>query len=427
MLCFGAAVRRWQHGAMSAADRAHLVSSDVRDHNLGLVLTSLDRGGPAARAELAAETGLTRGAVTSLASELLGHRLVRACTTQKPPTSLGRPLERLELDGALFAVVGAQVEVDEVMVLALDVAGRTLYRRTIALRTPFGDAAAVAELVADAISACYRELADRAVIPLSLDVVVPGPVQKGSDTVAYAIDLGWTDVPFGRLVADRLPAGPTEVRLSGDGQPAAYAEFVALRDEPGFEGLTDILYLKSGTGIGGGVVNSGRVLEGTRGRIFPAGHIVVEPGGLPCLCGRRGCLVTVADPELVIQHAGLSPLRDTDGLPAALDELVARIEAAEPAALTAAADAFEHIRTALDTFVMVYEPQVVVLGGWLAPFTAELSRLPPATLEWVGVGAHVGEQAFVAARVGAFAALQGALTRAREAALASPMRSGLLA
>jgi DNA-binding transcriptional ArsR family regulator len=121
---------------------AHLNGNDVRDHNPGLVLTSLDRMGAAARAEIALETGLARSAMSNLSAVLLEHGLVRTVEEREPTPRIGRRLERLELDGRHVAVVGTQVEVDEALVLAHDLGGRTVYRQVVHLRTPTGDAPA---------------------------------------------------------------------------------------------------------------------------------------------------------------------------------------------------------------------------------------------------------------------------------------------
>src|SRR6476660_5212559 len=54
-------------------------------------------------------------------------------------------------------------------------------------------------------------------------------------------------------------------------------------------GVTDMVMVTLGTGIGGGVVAGGRLIRGANGFTGEIGHMVVDPDGLPCPCGRRGC------------------------------------------------------------------------------------------------------------------------------------------
>jgi predicted NBD/HSP70 family sugar kinase len=413
---------------MTTHMRPPMASSDVRDHNLSIVLASLERLGSAARAEIALETGLARSAISNLSSILLTNNLVRVSPHQTQPR-VGHPLERLELDGRHIAVVGVQVEVDEVHVLAQDLAGRSVYREVINVLTHPADPPGVAELVADAITKCASTLQVAGTTPTSLDLIVPGLVHRESDLVSYALDLGWIDVPFKALVAQRTQEFPSGIHLAGDAQFAAYAEYNVLRGEAGMGKLTDMLYIKSATGIGGAAMIDGEIFRGSRGTIFAPGHVIVDPNGTQCACGRRGCLVTVADPERVVRNAGLEDVRQIQGLPAALAHLVTRGSSgrAEDRQVSEALDqAFHWIRAVVDNAIHMYEPQVVVLGGYLGAFADRIAQLADVTLDTLGLDGITGRQAIVPARLGEFAALFGALRFRRMNMLNSPSQAGLL-
>ncbi|WP_232050701.1 ROK family protein [Actinoplanes sp. OR16] len=385
------------------------------------MLTTLDRLRRGARAEIALETGLARSAITNLSAVLLENRLVRPVADQ-PPQRVGRRIEQLEIDGRHLCLIGAQLEVDQAVVVAHDLTGRELHRDEIPVRTPRdADPETVAKTIADGVAASLDRLTG--VSPLSLDLVVPGGIARDAATVSCALDLGWIDVPYRTLVAARLPAFPAGVHLAGDGSLAAYAEFAALRAEPGMAGLSDVFFLKSATGVGAGVISEGQIL---RSALHAPGHMIVVPDGEQCECGRRGCFVTVADPEVVVRRAGLTDVRRERGLPMALDELVRRVRDGDPAARAAAEEAVFWFRILIDNANLMYEPQMVVLGGYLAAFAAELADLPETTLSTLGYGSRQGRDALVPARLGAFAAVQGALTLRRLELLSAPARSGLL-
>lgn len=74
-------------------------------------------------------------------------------------------------------------------------------------------------------------------------------------------------------------------------------------------GLTDFVSIWMGTGVGGGLVSGGRLLEGRMGNAGHLGHVVVEPEGRPCVCGGRGCLDAYASGRAIEEETGRPPQR----------------------------------------------------------------------------------------------------------------------
>ncbi|WP_432506430.1 ROK family transcriptional regulator [Kineococcus arenarius] len=392
---------------------ARLVSSDVREHNRALVLHHLDRHGPAARSEIAAATGLVRGAVTSIAAELLEEGLVRHAQAAAQRSGAGRPVQPLELDGSGLAVVAVQLLLDEHRWLVTDLAGRVLAQGSELARTPIGEPEAVADALARRVSHLTGALRRRGVRPVRVQVVAPGPVLADAGTVYRAVDLGWRrEVDLRGLVAARLPArSRLPVTVLNDANCATWAEFRELRAAPGLERVRDVVYVKADTGIGGGAVVAGRLLVGARGTAFEPGHVVVQPAGPPCECGRRGCLVTVAGPRAVLVAAGLAAAAERDGEPAALAELARRYRDGAGPAVGAVRGALGWLRQGLDVTVVALDPAVVVLDGYLALLLPELTE--------GGFPAPAGPVDVVVRRaaLGGTAAVRGAVALAREEAL----------
>ena len=116
---------------------------------------------------------------------------------------------------------------------------------------------------------------------------VPGAVDADAGIAGWAVNLGWRDVAFGRLIGERtgLP-----VALGQDARNGAVAEarWGAGRTE------RSMYFLAIGTGIAGGAVRDGVVDVGATGQSGEIGHLVVVPDGPLCNCGNHGCLETVA-------------------------------------------------------------------------------------------------------------------------------------
>jgi predicted NBD/HSP70 family sugar kinase len=127
-------------------------------------------------------------------------------------------------------------------------------------------------------------------------------------------------------------------------------------------GCDDVVYLAGHSGIGAGVFTSGRPLVGHDGYAGEVGHVVVNPGGIECHCGSRGCWETEAGEERLFELAG----RAAGGGLAAVREVVAAAGEGD----AAAAAAVEHVATWLGrgtaSVVNIFNPEVVILGGALA-------------------------------------------------------------
>ena len=101
------------------------------DTNLGLVLRRLRDHGPRSRATLATELGLTRTAVSTLVGDLAERGLVRTGGLERG--AVGRPGTSVELDGHAVAGLGAEVNVNHVSTMALDLTGEVVSEHKLAL------------------------------------------------------------------------------------------------------------------------------------------------------------------------------------------------------------------------------------------------------------------------------------------------------
>ncbi|GGK95573.1 transcriptional regulator [Mangrovihabitans endophyticus] len=128
---------------------------------------------------------------------------------------------------------------------------------------------------------------------------------------------------------------------------AALAEAVADGTDP-----RDLVYIRLSDGIGGGVVVGGRLVAGGRGMAGEFGHIAVDPSGVPCRCGKRGCLETIASVPAVLRACGLATLGD-----------LAQAGPAVHPVLDAVADAVGRV---LAEAALILNPEQVVIAGNLA-------------------------------------------------------------
>lgn len=144
---------------------------------------------------------------------------------------------------------------------------------------------AIVEKVAAAIERCAA--AAGAGDGAAVGVGIAAMLSDRAGTVANSPHLGWRDVAFGRLLAARL--GPRfPLGVYNDVNAVTWGELVA----GSARGCRDVLAVYVGTGIGGGLVVDGRLVEGTTNAAGEIGHVKVMWGerAAPCACGQRGCV-----------------------------------------------------------------------------------------------------------------------------------------
>ncbi|GAA1352798.1 ROK family protein [Saccharothrix algeriensis] len=207
----------------------------------------------------------------------------------------------------------------------------------------------VVERVLDVVSGLVAEL-DPGRSPVG--VVVPGIVDEARGAGVWSENLGWRDVPFAALLAERF-ARP--VAFGHDVRAGGLAEAAA----GGGRGARDALFLPVGTGIAAALVLGGRVHDagGYAGEI---GHVDVGHGE-PCACGRTGCLEAVASASAIARR-----FTARTGRRARAVDVAGLVAAGDADARAVWRDAVEALALALAWTAGVLAPEVVVVGGGLS-------------------------------------------------------------
>lgn len=375
-----------------------------------MVLRRVAAARTCSRAQIAAETGLTRGTVSSLVSELIDRDLVRETGETTSPRGVGRPGAALELADVVVGV-GLEVNVDHLAVCVEDLTGAVRYERRV-YRDNRGSAACpvldrLGRVARGALQAAERD----GLRPAGVSVAVPGLVEEASGTVVFAPNLGWKDVPVAQELTDRLGL---PVHVENEANLAALAEHWA----GAAVGLDDFVCVFGEVGVGGGVVLGGRLFRGSHGFGGEFGHVAVEPDGRPCACGSRGCVETRAGQEAIARAAGIQvPAGAARNL---TEELVRQAEAGSEAAVEALRDAGNWLGVALASTFNVLDLQAVVLGGCFGPLSPWLQEEIRDTLVRRSLAARSGSFALLPSAFGDGAAVRGAAALSLRRVLDAP-------
>lgn len=229
----------------------------------------------------------------------------------------------------------------------------------------------------------------RSTIPVG--VAVAGMPSGPDGLIARSPNLDWTNVPLGHLLRARLPPR-CRTRVVNDVNAATYGE---LRLGAGV-GARDLLSVFVGTGIGGGVVAGGGLVEGSSGCAGEIGHskVVLTEEARPCGCGKSGCVEAYAggihlerraraelsggEASLAVELAG-----DAGSVTAAhLDRAASR---GDPYALRLWDEVAPLLGAALANAVALLNPERLILGGGMLTRTPLLRRRALEALERMGV------------------------------------------
>ena len=263
-------------------------------------------------------------------------------------------------------VIGVDVGGTKIAAGVVDAQGKMLGRSHLPTdtsspeRTLHSIAAAITEAMA--VSVVKPEQVD------GVGLGIPGKVDAQRGLGLLSANLGWRDVPV-RDWLERQFAFPCF--LENDVGVATLGESIYGAGQ----GVKNLLYLSLGTGIAVGVVITGSLYRGTNGLAGEIGHTVFVPDGPSCSCGGHGCLEALAaGPALArqaqeaIESGRVSLLQDRlaneNGL--TTERVFEAARQGDALALEILQRAAKHLAYAIYLLSMIFDPQIIVLGGGLA-------------------------------------------------------------
>jgi len=175
---------------------------------------------------------------------------------------------------------------------AVSAEGEVLARQEIPARVEEGP-----EALCKRIAGLARELK----ITNTLGIGIPGLVDRDRGLVTHSPNLlPINGYPMRRELARLLSIDEAGIQLENDANVAVLGEHWL----GGARGEDHVLLLTLGTGIGGGLILGGKLFIGEGGLAAEVGHLTIDPGGLECGCGSRGCLETLASATAAQRRAG---------------------------------------------------------------------------------------------------------------------------
>ena len=199
--------------------------------------------------------------------------------------------------------------------------------------------------------------------PIGIGVGCGGPMRWPAGVIAPLNIPAWREFPLRdrlRALAPELCGGAAEVRLHNDAVCVAVAEHW----RGAGRGHDHVLGMVVSTGVGGGLVLGGRLVDGGRGNAGHIGHVCVDPRGPECVCGARGCLESIASGPRTAAWARAEGWANPAGEDAAT--MTADARAGHPVAIAALRRAGEALGVAIASASHLCDLDAVCIGGGLS-------------------------------------------------------------
>ena len=200
----------------------------------------------------------------------------------------------------------------------------------------------------------------------SVGIGIPGVVDNAAGRVIRTPNMPFDDFPLSGAINERCP---WQVFLGNDGNVAALGECLA----GSASGASSMVMVTLGTGVGGGIVVGGRIVEGAGGAAAEIGHMNIQRGGAMCGCGRRGCWEAYASAKSLVRQTAEALRAHPDSLlskaltgdPPHISGRTAFLAAGrgDAVAKTVVEEYLDWVAIGLQNLIFVLQPEVICIGG----------------------------------------------------------------
>lgn len=323
--------------------------ASLREANVARVIEVVRQYGQITQVELTAATGLSQASISNIVKTLVAEGVFQTENTIRS----GRRARQVSLRRQSGLVAGLSIgrRTLSVAISDLDLDVRAQKRLPLPVNhrpdTTLDRAVLLGIELVESIGASPDEL-------LAVGAVLPAPVNPGSGRIELrGMMPGWEDIDVTNVLEKRLNR---PVTLDNDANAGAIAESRL----GGLRGVENGIFVRASYSTGAGIVLDGKVHRGPRGTVGEIGHVQVDPAGLICVCGARGCLNTVVGADVIVDS-----LRLTRGY-SSLADVIREALAGDPGCRQAISDAGSQIGNVLADVATVFSPSNIVVGGELA-------------------------------------------------------------
>jgi predicted NBD/HSP70 family sugar kinase len=320
----------------------------LRDLNSSLLIEMVRESRPISRADLARQSGLSAATVSNIVAQLIERGILVEVAIAAP--NGGRPPVLLDIDATGGYVIGIKLRGDGLTTVVCDLDAEVVASLETAVSLVGDPAAAVT-----AIEAATRKVLKLAAVPrskvLGVGIGLSGVVDSREGICRFSHLLQWRDVELVKPLRSslRLPVwlehdmNALAVAEKWSGDALAHRNFVTL---------------SVGRGIGLGIVVDRAPYRGATGSAGELGHMIVEPHGPRCECGRDGCLEALVGEDAIRRRVG-----EALGRELSREELIELTAAGDETCVRIVTGAGQTLGLAVANMITLLNPELLIISG----------------------------------------------------------------
>lgn len=342
-----------------AFEAKHATSqASVSESNRSRILQHLYHHGISSRAQIAKALDLTPAAITKITARLIEAGVIEE--TGDIEGSKNRRSIGLKLDTTQFHIIGVKFARSLVQIGVFDLRGNAISLES--LPTVYDDTIDDTAII---IHRRLAELIDTDPTIVAIGMAVPGPYLRNEGRTAVVSSMqGWRRINF---VHEFGSAFRVPVFVEQDARAGALAHFLF---DPAVKSDENLAYYLIGEGVGLGVIENGRLINGHLGAATEIGHISIDVNGKPCDCGNVGCLErycsTPAIHAMLIEEGtvipGASDMTHTDAVRA----LFAKAQDGDAQAMSLVRSIARYVGYGCVTIFNGFNPEHIIIGDIVA-------------------------------------------------------------
>lgn len=347
--------------------------------NRFLILKEILQSGSISRVELAERTGRSRALVTNITAELIEQNIIWEKEIT-PSEGKGRRRVQLALNSEAAFVVGVKVMSSHVSIAVTDFQAQVRSSVFIPVQARVRPVTHLVDIIEDGIRHCLEEARLNLSMVSGIGLAIPGFVDSESGRCLWTPLYDQADVSLRDLILKRLNI-PTY--LENDAKALTlFEQWFGLG-----QGVENFLVLTLERGVGMGIVANGRLYRGGRGVGSEFAHVIVNPDGPLCRCGKRGCIEAYSGGVGLLRaaleahesgkwkHPNISTLT--------VEEIITRAQNGELALKKILKKAGQVLGQGLAGMIQIFNPTKIIITGqfvdagdlFFSPMRREITRL----------------------------------------------------
>ncbi|WP_163537961.1 ROK family transcriptional regulator [Gracilibacillus sp. YIM 98692] len=354
----------------------------VKKENKALVLETIKEHYPISRASIAQVTGLNKGTVSSLVSELIDEKLIHESGTGK--SSGGRRPVMLFLNESAGFTISIDLGVKSVLGVLTDLKGNIKQEKRVHFDDPSLEG--VLMILYSLIDELHDKAPDSEYGIVGIGIGVPGVVTNDGE-ILLAPNLGWKKVALQQMLFEKYQV---PITVENEANAGAYGEKVFGVGQKSNE----LVYASISIGIGVGLILDGKLYKGLRGFSGELGHMTIEKDGKHCRCGNQGCWELYASEQVLLDKAAQLGLEHQS-----IKELVSEADNGNEQVISLFEDLGDYIGVGITNIIHIFNPEQVVIGNSIIAASAYILPAIEKRIEKNTIGFNKDDVQFNAAKL----------------------------